>query len=174
MHHRPDIWGADGMFNHACSRIFPSSSHTQWRNSRRTVSLMNQRKTIMPSSSYRESSFRLFASLEFEHREKLQRRTAYLSRPTGMALSKFSKSEQRSIHPSFQFAYNIMSFVLIRLLQTFPSFKLDEAAFPPESRPPAAWKAAPGRKGIERFRPKMHITMFSLVCTSIDLIVGAG
>ncbi|KAF8191037.1 hypothetical protein K438DRAFT_2018457 [Mycena galopus ATCC 62051] len=48
------------------------------------------------------------------------------------------------------FAFNQMSFVLIRLLQSFSSFELDESAFTPDTRRPAAWKGAPGRKGIER------------------------
>ncbi|KAJ7200155.1 cytochrome P450 monooxygenase pc-1 [Mycena pura] len=60
-----------------------------------------------------------------------------------------------------QFAYNEMSFMLIRLLQAFKSFELDEAAFAPEALPPLEWKDAPGRKGIDRFRPKLHLTMYT-------------
>ncbi|KAJ6590254.1 cytochrome P450 [Mycena sp. CBHHK59/15] len=60
-----------------------------------------------------------------------------------------------------QFAYNEMSFMLIRLLQAFASFSLDEDAFRPEGHPPASWRSAPGRKGIDKFRPKMHLTMYS-------------
>ncbi|KAJ7181145.1 cytochrome P450 monooxygenase pc-1 [Mycena filopes] len=60
-----------------------------------------------------------------------------------------------------QFAYNEMSFMLIRLLQSFSSFSLDEAACSPEGQPPAEWAAAPGRKGIDRFRPKAHLTMYT-------------
>ncbi|KAJ7464337.1 cytochrome P450 monooxygenase pc-1 [Mycena latifolia] len=60
-----------------------------------------------------------------------------------------------------QFAYNEMSFMLIRLLQSFSSFALDEDAFLPEARPPAEWARAPGRKGIDKFRPKMHLTMYT-------------
>ncbi|KAJ7053504.1 cytochrome P450 [Mycena amicta] len=61
-----------------------------------------------------------------------------------------------------QFAYNEMSFVLIRLLQSFSAFHLDEAAFAPASRPPAEWKNAKGRKAVDRFRPRMHLTMSTL------------
>ncbi|KAJ7063921.1 cytochrome P450 monooxygenase pc-1 [Mycena amicta] len=61
-----------------------------------------------------------------------------------------------------QFAYNEMSFMLIRLLQSFSAFHLDEAAFAPASRPPAEWKNAKGRKAVDRFRPKMHLTMSTL------------
>ncbi|KAJ7134537.1 cytochrome P450 monooxygenase pc-2 [Mycena epipterygia] len=61
-----------------------------------------------------------------------------------------------------QFAYNEMSFILIRLLQNFSSFSLDLDAFRPEARPPAEWaELAEGRKALDRFRPKMHLTMYS-------------
>ncbi|KAJ7736572.1 cytochrome P450 [Mycena maculata] len=60
-----------------------------------------------------------------------------------------------------QFAYNEMSFMLIRLLQSFSSFELDEAAFAPEARPPKEWANFPGRKGIDKFRPKLHLTMYT-------------
>ncbi|KAJ7148564.1 cytochrome P450 monooxygenase pc-1 [Mycena crocata] len=60
-----------------------------------------------------------------------------------------------------QFAYNEMSFMLIRLLQSFESFSLDEAAFAPEARPPPEWSTFPGRKGIDKFRPKLHLTMYT-------------
>ncbi|KAJ7198963.1 cytochrome P450 monooxygenase pc-1, partial [Mycena pura] len=72
-----------------------------------------------------------------------------------------------------QFAYNEMSFMLIRLLQAFRSFALDEAAFPPAARPPAAWKGAPGRKGIDRFRPKLHLTMYTTVRASCRALSDA-
>ncbi|KAJ7464359.1 cytochrome P450 [Mycena latifolia] len=58
-----------------------------------------------------------------------------------------------------QFAYNEMSFMLIRLLQAFSSFSLDEDAFAPEGRPPPEWASAQGRKAIEKFRPKLHMAM---------------
>ncbi|KAJ6513501.1 cytochrome P450 monooxygenase pc-1 [Mycena vulgaris] len=57
------------------------------------------------------------------------------------------------------FAYNEMSFMIIRLLQAFSSFSLDEDAFAPEGRPPAEWAATEGRKAIEKFRPKLHLSM---------------
>ncbi|KAJ7625746.1 cytochrome P450 [Roridomyces roridus] len=59
-----------------------------------------------------------------------------------------------------QFAYNEMSFMITRLLQAFSTFILDEAAFSPEGRPPAEWAiSGEGRKKIEKFRPKRHMTM---------------
>lgn len=54
-----------------------------------------------------------------------------------------------------------MSFMLVRLLQTFSSFSLDPDACPPEFRPPAEWKTAGGRKAIDNFFPKMSLTMYS-------------
>ncbi|KAF7308060.1 Cytochrome P450 [Mycena kentingensis (nom. inval.)] len=62
-----------------------------------------------------------------------------------------------------QGAYNEMSFMLIRLLQAFSSFSLDEGAFAPGTLVPEEWKAAGGgtRKGTDRFRPKLHLTMYT-------------
>ncbi|KAJ7640530.1 cytochrome P450 [Mycena rosella] len=60
-----------------------------------------------------------------------------------------------------QFAYNEMSFILIRLLQNFSAFELDAEAFTPEARPPTEWALLEGRKACDRFRPKMHLTMYS-------------
>ncbi|KAF8217153.1 CYP63 cytochrome P450 monooxygenase-like protein [Mycena galopus ATCC 62051] len=57
------------------------------------------------------------------------------------------------------FAYNDMGFMITRLLQAFSSFSLDEAAFSPEGRPPPEWANETGRKAIEKFRPKLHLTM---------------
>ncbi|KAF9012880.1 cytochrome P450 monooxygenase pc-3 [Hymenopellis radicata] len=60
-----------------------------------------------------------------------------------------------------QFAYNEISFMLVRLLQNFASFSLDEDAFHPSCRPPSEWAACPGRKGIDRFCPRTTLTMYS-------------
>ncbi|KAI3611978.1 cytochrome p450 monooxygenase pc-3 [Moniliophthora roreri] len=60
-----------------------------------------------------------------------------------------------------QFAYNEMSFMLIRLLQNFKSFSLEQSVVPPEFQPAPEWKNASGRKGIDKFFPKMALTMFS-------------
>ena len=62
-----------------------------------------------------------------------------------------------------QFAYNEMSFMLIRLLQSFSKITLDPQAQPPESRPPRDWSEATGRKAIEQFFPKSHLTIYSAV-----------
>jgi len=60
-----------------------------------------------------------------------------------------------------QFAYNEMSFFIIRLLQHFDDVELCEDALPPACRVPADWAGAPGRKGVERFWPKAHLTLYA-------------
>ncbi|GLB44358.1 putative cytochrome P450 monooxygenase [Lyophyllum shimeji] len=60
-----------------------------------------------------------------------------------------------------QFAYNEMSFFIIRFLQHFSSISLDEEAAPPEARPPPHWANGVGRKTIERVYPKIHLTMYA-------------
>ncbi|KAJ6589962.1 cytochrome P450 [Mycena vulgaris] len=61
-----------------------------------------------------------------------------------------------------QFAYNEMSFVLIKLLQNFSSIALDVDACPPQGRVPPEWRGQAGRKGVEQFVPKAHLTMYTL------------
>ncbi|TCD70442.1 hypothetical protein EIP91_003523 [Steccherinum ochraceum] len=57
-----------------------------------------------------------------------------------------------------QFAYNEMSFFLIRLLQNFSKMDLRLDAQTP---PPKEWAQSPGRKGAEKFVPKLHLTSYS-------------
>ncbi|KXN91429.1 Cytochrome P450 52E1 [Leucoagaricus sp. SymC.cos] len=59
-----------------------------------------------------------------------------------------------------QYAYNQMSFMLVRLMQNFTSITLDLGSFPPGTLPPDEWKLAPGRKGIEKVWPKMTLTLY--------------
>ncbi len=61
---------------------------------------------------------------------------------------------------SAQFAYNEMSFFLIRLLQNFSQMELDLSAQPPEARPPPEWAGAEGQKGAEKIFPKAHLTLY--------------
>ncbi|KAF8126892.1 cytochrome P450 [Boletus edulis] len=58
-----------------------------------------------------------------------------------------------------QFAYNEMSFMLIRLLQQFDTFSLAPDA-QAHTLPPAAWAEAAGRKATEKIFPKVHLTMY--------------
>jgi hypothetical protein len=56
-----------------------------------------------------------------------------------------------------------MSYMLIRVLQSFSSISLDVDAQPPETRVPASWAKVPGRQSMERFWPKAHLTMHARV-----------
>ncbi|KAG9315003.1 cytochrome P450 [Chiua virens] len=60
-----------------------------------------------------------------------------------------------------QFAYNEMSFMLVRLLQQFDSMGLEPDAYAPDTLPPAAWAESEGRKATEKIFPKVHLTMYA-------------
>ncbi|GJE84229.1 cytochrome P450 [Phanerochaete sordida] len=60
-----------------------------------------------------------------------------------------------------QFAYNEMSFFLVKLLQTFDDIAFVREAFDPAVLPPAEWAAFPGRKGKEKVWPRAHLTVYS-------------
>ncbi|EJF62806.1 cytochrome P450 monooxygenase pc-3 [Dichomitus squalens LYAD-421 SS1] len=61
-----------------------------------------------------------------------------------------------------QFAYNEMSFFMIRLLQNFSSMELDLTAQPQDSRPPPEWATeGEGRKAKEQIAPKSHFTLYA-------------
>ncbi|KAH9832996.1 cytochrome P450 [Rhodofomes roseus] len=60
-----------------------------------------------------------------------------------------------------QFAYNEMSFFLIKLLQCFATMELAPDAAPPSALAPKEWANAPGRKGKEKFWPKSHLTLYA-------------
>ncbi|PPR04351.1 hypothetical protein CVT24_013203 [Panaeolus cyanescens] len=60
-----------------------------------------------------------------------------------------------------QFAYNEMSFMIIRLLQNFTSISIDLSALPDDAHPPAEWAKGTGRKSIEKVWPKMHLTLYT-------------
>ncbi|KAJ7220117.1 cytochrome P450 monooxygenase pc-1 [Mycena pura] len=69
-----------------------------------------------------------------------------------------------------QFAYNEMSFVLVRLLQAFVSVSLDLEAWPPHMRVPPEWAGQRGRKSVEQIRPQAHVTMYTMVCGLFRLV----
>ncbi|PIL36945.1 cytochrome P450 [Ganoderma sinense ZZ0214-1] len=60
-----------------------------------------------------------------------------------------------------QFAYNEMSFFMIRLLQNFSSMELDLTAQPADSLPPPEWAEGEGRRAKEQLMPKAHFTLFA-------------
>ncbi|KAH9841760.1 cytochrome P450 monooxygenase [Rhodofomes roseus] len=59
-----------------------------------------------------------------------------------------------------QFAYNEMSFFLVRFLQVFDHMELAPDAQPAEAKPPASWASAGGRKAIEKLIPKSALTLY--------------
>ncbi|PIL36941.1 cytochrome P450 [Ganoderma sinense ZZ0214-1] len=59
-----------------------------------------------------------------------------------------------------QFAYNEMSFCLIRLLQHFSHMELDLSAQPLDARPPAEWVNEEGHRSNEKITPKTHLTLY--------------
>ncbi|KAI0647864.1 cytochrome P450 monooxygenase pc-3 [Trametes meyenii] len=59
-----------------------------------------------------------------------------------------------------QFAYNEISFFLIRLLQHFSHMEIDLSSQPPESCPPTTWAAKEGQQGKEKIFPKTHVTLY--------------
>ncbi|THH11129.1 hypothetical protein EW146_g8151 [Bondarzewia mesenterica] len=58
------------------------------------------------------------------------------------------------------FAYNEMSFFLIRLLQNFSRFELAGDAQPEDSKPPARWKNGKGRQAYEQVWPSNSVTSY--------------
>ncbi|KAI0318188.1 cytochrome P450 [Amylostereum chailletii] len=60
-----------------------------------------------------------------------------------------------------QFAYNEISFTLIRFLQTFSSVSLALDVQPSDTIPPKEWAQAEGRQAIEKVWPKQHLTMYA-------------
>jgi hypothetical protein len=65
------------------------------------------------------------------------------------------------------------SFMLIKLLQHFDAIDLAPDAQPADSKPPAEWASAPGRKSKEKFFPKTHLTMYSLVRLITEVLHGS-
>ena len=66
-----------------------------------------------------------------------------------------------------QYAYNEMSFMLVRLMQSFSSISLELDSFPPGSLPPEEFKLAPGRKGIDKIWLKLALGLYIAVCVII-------
>jgi hypothetical protein len=58
------------------------------------------------------------------------------------------------------YAYNEMSYFLVRLLQQFDRFTLAREYQPEGSLPPADWKSGKGRKTIEKIWPSSAMTLY--------------
>jgi len=63
-----------------------------------------------------------------------------------------------------QFAYHEATYYLVRLLQQFTSFTLDNAS---NVKPPSGWAGCEGLKGTEKVYANTHITMYVKVGTNI-------
>ncbi|KAH8106029.1 cytochrom P450 [Cristinia sonorae] len=59
-----------------------------------------------------------------------------------------------------QFAYNEMSFFLVKLLQNVSDMSLQLDCQDPKTLPPKDWANFPGRKGVEKVLPKSHLTAY--------------
>ena len=58
------------------------------------------------------------------------------------------------------YAYNEMSYFLVRLLQNFDKFTLASEVQPEESLPPPEWKHRKGRQATEKVWPSAAMTLF--------------
>lgn len=58
------------------------------------------------------------------------------------------------------YAYNEMSYFLVRLLQQFETFTLAPEFQPKESLPPAEWKNRKGRQATEKVWPASALTLY--------------
>ncbi|CAE6421427.1 unnamed protein product [Rhizoctonia solani] len=68
----------------------------------------------------------------------------------------------RPLRIALIFSNSESSYFLVRLLQRVDQITLALDAQPPESHPPAHWKQATGRKAIEQFWLKSHLTMYAV------------
>ena len=69
-----------------------------------------------------------------------------------------------------------MSFMMVRLMQSFSELGLDLDALPPDAHPPAHWAEDKGtRKATEQVWPKMHLTLYANVSPARSLLIkGIG
>lgn len=76
------------------------------------------------------------------------------------------------------YAYNEMSYFLVRLLQQFDGFSLAPEVQPAASLPPADWKGRKGRQAYERIWPAAALTLYvkvrsphsGRVCSRADIL----
>lgn len=91
------------------------------------------------------------------HLPPIQRGTEDLFRPAGTC----SASPRLTLADDEpQFAYNEVSFALIRLLQHFISFELAQVEANPAAIPPPGWAISPGSNGKDDVRIHSHLTMY--------------
>ncbi|KAF9491473.1 cytochrome P450 [Pleurotus eryngii] len=140
MQRRKDLWGPDGMQH--------SYSHVE-------ISLRRSHSFALHPGFYLDAM-----SEEFDPDRFLDDRLKKYLISNSFAFLPFNAGPRICLGQ--QFAYNEMSFMIIRLLQAFDSFTLDEDAQPPETKPLPEWKNEVGtRKGMEKFFPKLGLTLYA-------------
>jgi hypothetical protein len=121
-------------------------------------------------------------SHEIRSRQIPRRKIAQISRPESLYFQSFQRRAQnlpgtagtllRYIFDEIeiltspaQFAYHQATFFLVRLLQQFTGFALDDS----NAKPPADWAHAPNRKATEKIHILAHLTMYVKVSVYFDL-----
>ncbi|KAG1731966.1 cytochrome P450 monooxygenase pc-3 [Suillus paluster] len=94
-------------------------------------------------------------ALEFDPDRFLDERLQKYLTPNPFIFLAFNAGPR--ICPGQQFAYNEMSFFLVRLLQSFSSVSLDLKL---QTLPPTEWANEPGRKGADKVVFKAHLTTY--------------
>ncbi|KAG1740348.1 cytochrome P450 [Suillus lakei] len=94
-------------------------------------------------------------ALEFDPDRFLDERLQKYLTPNPFIFLPFNAGPR--ICPGQQFAYNEMSFFLVRLLQSFSSVSLDLKV---QTLPPTGWAKEPGRKSVDKVVFKSHLTTY--------------
>ncbi|KJA14651.1 hypothetical protein HYPSUDRAFT_48962 [Hypholoma sublateritium FD-334 SS-4] len=97
-------------------------------------------------------------ALEFDPDRFLDERLHKYLTPNPFIFSPFNAGPRICLGQ--QFAYQEVSFFLVRLLQQFTNFRMEPDVQPVESRPPAHWAVSGGRKAREKLVPGTHLTMY--------------
>lgn len=134
-------------------RIFPASgSAPKYYVAPRTVILYSiflvQRRTDLWGAD----------ALEFRPERWLEPATARLLADHPFAFTPFHAGPRLCLGQNF--AYNEMTFFIVRLLQRVSGFELAPDAQPEGSLPPARWKYGEGRQAVEKIWPASSVTTF--------------
>lgn len=112
------------------------------------------------------------SALEFDPDRFLDERLHKYLTPNPFIFSPFNAGPRICLGQ--QFAYQEVSFFLVRLLQQFTNFRMEPDVQPVESRPPAHWAASGGRKAREKLVPGTHLTMYVKVGDIHALLARIG
>ncbi|KAF9074680.1 cytochrome P450 [Rhodocollybia butyracea] len=119
-------------------------------------------------------------ALEFDPDRFIDERVQKYLAPSPYLFTPFSKGPRICVGK--QFAYNEVSYFLIRLLQSFTDFEMDWDAQPESSKSPADWVPMPGTtKGRDKVMLTVHLTMmvkvydiFLIFCAEVSERYVAG